>query len=150
MTGRHPTMSGWVGYGDGQEILLRVDQPLNEDHPLVVERPELFRQPEPGPSDAAAVQQLARAIASGEVTVQVPERTAEPGEALPPVPEAAHPDGADPLDPPAASEVGDRYDDMTLVALRGELGARQLPTSGNKPDLAARLRAADAAAAADA
>lgn len=35
------------------------------------------------------------------------------------------------------------YDAWTLVQLRAELTNRGLPTSGNKADLAARLRAAD-------
>jgi hypothetical protein len=43
----YPTLNGWVGYGDGADILLRDDVPLDADHPVVQERPELFRPAEP-------------------------------------------------------------------------------------------------------
>lgn len=46
----------------------------------------------------------------------------------------------------ANSETGDRYEGMKLAELRDALAARQLPTSGNKPDLVARLRVADGGA----
>lgn len=44
----------------------------------------------------------------------------------------------------APAEPGDGYDDLTAADLRDQLAGRNLSTSGNKPDLVARLRAADA------
>lgn len=41
---------------------------------------------------------------------------------------------------------GDRYDDMSLSELQSEAGGRNLPKSGNKTDLAERLREDDRAA----
>jgi hypothetical protein len=43
----YPRINGWVGYGDGAEILLRDNVPLDSGHPLVKERPELFQATEP-------------------------------------------------------------------------------------------------------
>lgn len=37
-----PTLDGWVGYGDRQSILLATDELLDDSHPVVKERPELF------------------------------------------------------------------------------------------------------------
>jgi hypothetical protein len=49
-----PLIDGWVGYGDRQEFLLRSDEPLATDHPLVLERPELFAVAEPAGGTAEA------------------------------------------------------------------------------------------------
>ena len=44
-----PLLDGWVGYGDGASILLETGTPIDKDHPVVVERPELFSKP-PAPA----------------------------------------------------------------------------------------------------
>lgn len=44
-----PRIDGFIGYGDGLEAQLRTDQPWDDTHPLVVERPEVFTDPEPKP-----------------------------------------------------------------------------------------------------
>jgi hypothetical protein len=49
----NPLIDGWVGYGDGSSILLETGTPIDADHPVVVERPELFTQPEK-PADKPA------------------------------------------------------------------------------------------------
>lgn len=43
----YPTIDGFAGYGDGLEALLRSDEAWDSGHPLVKERPELFRPAEP-------------------------------------------------------------------------------------------------------
>ncbi len=51
----YPTIDGWVGYGEGAEMLLRTSTPLDSRHPLVKERPELFTtSPLPGVADTDA------------------------------------------------------------------------------------------------
>jgi hypothetical protein len=47
MSDVYPLINGWVGYGSGAEILLRDDEPIDPEHPLVKERPELFTSPPP-------------------------------------------------------------------------------------------------------
>jgi hypothetical protein len=42
----NPLIDGWVGYGDGSSILLETGTPIDANHPVVLERPELFTQPE--------------------------------------------------------------------------------------------------------
>lgn len=42
----NPKIDGWVGYGDGASILLESGTPIDSNHPVVLERPELFSQPE--------------------------------------------------------------------------------------------------------
>jgi len=37
-----PLLDGWVGYGNGASILLETGTLIDSDHPVVVERPELF------------------------------------------------------------------------------------------------------------
>ncbi len=44
-----PLIDGWVGYGDGASVLLETGTPIDVDHPVVVERPELFTKP-PAPA----------------------------------------------------------------------------------------------------
>ena len=44
-----PLIDGWVGYGDGASILLETGTPIDADHPVVAERPELFTKP-PAPA----------------------------------------------------------------------------------------------------
>ncbi len=44
---------------------------------------------------------------------------------------------------PAVVHVGGGYPDWTVAQLRSELRARELPVSGNKAELAARLAADD-------
>jgi hypothetical protein len=41
----YPLLDGWVGYGDGASILLETGTPVDADHPVVQERPELFTKP---------------------------------------------------------------------------------------------------------
>lgn len=49
-----PKIDGWVGYGDGASILLESGTPVDADHPVVKERPELFdAPPAPEPRKAA-------------------------------------------------------------------------------------------------
>lgn len=43
----YPLLSGWVGYGGGAELLVRENEPLDSEHPLVLERPELFTAADP-------------------------------------------------------------------------------------------------------
>lgn len=40
-----PKIDGWVGYGDGASILLESGTPIDADHRVVAERPELFEAP---------------------------------------------------------------------------------------------------------
>lgn len=47
-------------------------------------------------------------------------------------------------DPPADPEPGDGYDSMTVAQLEDVLRGRELPHTGVKADLIARLREADA------
>lgn len=49
-----PNIDGWVGWTGGREILLRSDEAWDSDHPLVKERPELFR-PAVAPTPARPV-----------------------------------------------------------------------------------------------
>jgi len=44
-----PLIDGWVGYGDGASVLLETGTPIDADHPVVTERPELFTKP-PAPA----------------------------------------------------------------------------------------------------
>ena len=37
-----PLIDGWVGFGDGASVLLESGTPIDADHPVVLERPELF------------------------------------------------------------------------------------------------------------
>jgi hypothetical protein len=99
-------MDGFAGWSGGEAHLHR-SVAWDSAHPLVLERPDLFRTE----LDVAADAWMA----------------------------------ADP-DPTGPSPAINRYDAMRLSDLRAELAARGLPTSGNKPDLAARLGAADTAA----
>ena len=41
-----PLIDGWVGYGDRLELRISPEEPIDADHPLVKERPELFEAPE--------------------------------------------------------------------------------------------------------
>ncbi len=69
----YPTIDGWVGYGEGAEMLLRTNTPLDSRHPLVKERPDLFTaSPLPSVADAAA--QTARIR---ELEAQVADLTAK-------------------------------------------------------------------------
>lgn len=45
MSEKVSTIDGWVGYGDGADILLQVGQRLDASHPVVIDRPELFEDP---------------------------------------------------------------------------------------------------------
>jgi hypothetical protein len=38
----YPTIDGWIGYGDGASVLVSTGEPMDSDHPLVKQRPELF------------------------------------------------------------------------------------------------------------
>lgn len=40
-----PLLDGWVGYGDGASVLLETGTPIDSEHPVVKERPELFTAP---------------------------------------------------------------------------------------------------------
>ncbi|GAB1642538.1 hypothetical protein [Krasilnikovia sp. MM14-A1259] len=40
-----PLIDGFIGYGDGASIKVETGTPLDADHPVVVERPELFTKP---------------------------------------------------------------------------------------------------------
>lgn len=43
----NPLIDGWVGYGDqGASILLETGTPIDANHAVVAERPELFAKPE--------------------------------------------------------------------------------------------------------
>jgi len=42
MSKMRPIIDGWIGYGDGASMLVETGVPLDADHPLVKERPELF------------------------------------------------------------------------------------------------------------
>ncbi len=47
-----PKIDGWIGYGDGASVLVATGTPLDSDHPVVLERPELFEKidkPAPAP-----------------------------------------------------------------------------------------------------
>lgn len=46
--------------------------------------------------------------------------------------------------PPAGTEPGDDYDGLLVPQLRERLHQRDLPVSGTRPELVARLRADDA------
>jgi hypothetical protein len=59
----NPLIDGWVGYGDGSSILLETGTPIDADHPVVQERPELFTQPEK-PAEKAPARSPGRAKAS--------------------------------------------------------------------------------------
>lgn len=48
-----PLIDGWVGYGDGASILLETGTPIDADHQVVQERPELFEKPAEKPRKAA-------------------------------------------------------------------------------------------------
>lgn len=37
-----PLIDGWVGYGNGASVLLESGTPIDSDHPVCAERPELF------------------------------------------------------------------------------------------------------------
>ena len=37
-----PKLDGWIGYGDGASALVETGVLMDADHPLVLERPELF------------------------------------------------------------------------------------------------------------
>lgn len=56
-----PLIDGWVGYGDGASILLATGTPVDSDHPVVVERPELFEAiaSAPAPAKRAAAKKAA-------------------------------------------------------------------------------------------
>ena len=41
----YPLMDGFIGYGDGASIQVETGTPIDADHPVVVERPELFTKP---------------------------------------------------------------------------------------------------------
>lgn len=45
MSERISKITGWVGYGDGADILLQEGQLVDASHPVVAERPELFDEP---------------------------------------------------------------------------------------------------------
>lgn len=60
-----PLIDGWVGYGDGASVLIETGTPIDSDHPVVVERPELFEAidppaaPAPAPAKRAAAKKAA-------------------------------------------------------------------------------------------
>ena len=64
----YPLIDGWLGYGDGSSILLQTDTPFDSDHPVVLERPELFAAKEseaPAAPAPAPVKRAKKAVNGG-------------------------------------------------------------------------------------
>jgi hypothetical protein len=59
-----PLIDGWVGYGDGASVLLESGTPINSDHPVCVERPELFEPVTPPAPPAPPVKAAAKKSAA--------------------------------------------------------------------------------------
>lgn len=76
----YPRFTGWVGYGQGAELFVREDMPLDADHALVVERPELFAD---HPAAAEATAESASAVEALLKRVQELEERLAAAEAKP-------------------------------------------------------------------